>query len=297
VEASGCRIVTYGKESAEFSIYDIADIHWLNRGVSKKHLFEDIQRIAKDTYALFFEGGDYADWIYPNDKRFDPAAFDEDVTVNDLEGLGAKVATAIIDIFKPIRHKCLGMLIGNHEFTAMSRNSEMFVHDYICRKLRTPNMRFSGFADVYFVHQPGFMGGCKMVVSDIPPPKYTARLRCFIHHGMGAANTAGGKINKLKSLVDMVDADLVMMGHVHEQFAKAFLKLVPNDDCSDIGQKATMGLITGSYLKTYSPGFTGYGEIKGYFPTTVGATRARYIPSERILTVENRADNVGLKGQ
>jgi hypothetical protein len=293
MEASGCRVVTYGKEYAEFSIYDVADLHLLNRGVSKSHLIKDIERINDDTYSLFFIGGDYADWIFPGDKRFDPSAFNEDVKVNDLAQLGAKVAEMIIDYFKPIKRKCLGLLIGNHEFTAMNHNSQMFVHDYICQRLNVPNMRFSGFTDVYFVHQPGFKAGCKMVCSEIPPEKFTSRLRVFIHHGMGAANTAGGKINKLKSLVDMVDADLVMMSHVHEQFAKSFLRLTPNHDCSVIHSKITMGLITGSYLRTYAPGFTGYGEIKGYAPTTMGATRARYVPATRVLTVENRADGVG----
>jgi hypothetical protein len=296
VEASGCRIVTYGRENAEFSIYDVADIHWMNRGISKHHLYRDIERIQDDTYALWFEGGDYADWIFPGDPRFDPEAFDEDVRVMDLAEIGAKVAKDIIGIFKPIRHKCLGMLIGNHEFKHMSRRSEMFVHDEICRRLRVPNMRFSGWTDIYFIHERRFKGGCKITLSDVPPSKFTARLRVFIHHGMGAANTAGGKINKLKSLVDMVEADLVLMGHVHEQFAKAFLRLVPNENCTEIGQRVTMGLITGSYLRTYAPGFTGYGEVKAYSPTTLGATRARYIPSERILTVENRADGVGVAG-
>lgn len=295
MEASGCRIVRYGKQDAEFSIYDVADIHLLNRGVSKSHLQRDIQRINSDPYALFFEGGDYADWIFPGDKRFDPEAFDEDIRVVDLTQLGAVIAKMIINLFTPIRKKCLGMLIGNHEFKAMNQKSQTFVHDYICDELKVPNMRFSGFTDVYFVHEPGYRG-VGMAFSNSPPKKFNARLRVFVHHGMGAANTAGGKINKLKALVDMVDADLVMMGHVHEQYAKAFLKLVPNQDCSEIGQKVTMGLITGSYLRTYAPGFTGYGEIKGYSATTLGATRAKYIPSGRILTVENRADNVGTMG-
>ena len=296
MEASGSRIITYGRAGAEFSIYNVADIHWLNRGVSKTHLYRDIERIRIDPYALFFQGGDYADWIFPSDKRWDPAAFDEDVKVIDLNELGALVAKAIIKIFRPIRHKGLGFLIGNHEFKAMTQKSEMYIHDHICRELKIPNMRFSGWTDLYFVHQKGFKGGVKVTSSTIPPKKFTARLRCFIHHGMGAANTAGGKINKLKSLVDMTESDLVLCGHVHEQFAKAFLRLEPNQSCTEIGQKVTMGLITGSYLRTYAPGFTGYGEIKGYQPTTMGATRAKYIPSERILTVENRADGVGLKG-
>jgi hypothetical protein len=295
MEASGCRIVTYGRADAEFSIYDVSDIHWLNRGVSKTHLYRDLERIKADPYALYFQGGDYCDWIFPGDPRFDPEAFDEEIKVNDLSHLGALAAKAIIKLFNPIRRKCLGFLMGNHEHKAMTKNSEMYIHDYICKTLKVPNMRFSGWTDVYFVQRPGFRG-VKGVNSTIPPKHFTSRLRCFIHHGMGAANTAGGKINKLKSLVDMVEADLVMMGHVHEQFAKAFLRLEPNHNCSEIGQRITMGMITGSYLVTYPSGFTGYGEIKGYSPTTIGATRARYIPATLELTVENRAGNVGAPG-
>lgn len=296
MEASGVRIVRYGEEKAEFSIYDIADIHWCNRGISKHHLYRDIDRIKNDPYALFFQGGDYGEWIYPDDQRFDPEAFDPEIKVVDLADLGALISKAMIKLFTPIRHKCLGFCIGNHEFAAINKRSQARVHQDICDRLMVPNMRFSGFTDVYFIYIPGFKGCMVEVTQDIPE-HFTARLRCFVHHGMGAANTAGGKINKLKQLVDMVDADLVMMSHVHEQFAKAFLRLTPNENCTEIDQHITMGLITGSYLRTYAPDFSGYGEIRGYSPTTLGATRARYIPSELILTVENRGDRVGLKGR
>jgi len=295
MEASGCRVIRYGKEDAEFSIYDVADIHYLNRGISKTHFFNDIYRIKKDPYALFFLGGDYGDWIYPGDPRCDWEAFDQELKVVDLAYLGSIIAKFIIQSIEPIKNKCLGLCIGNHEFTAITRSSQARVHEEICFALGVPNMRFSGFADIYFVHDDSVKWPV-METCDKPPIKFTSRLRCFIHHGMGAANTAGGKINKLKALVDMVDADLVLMGHCHEQFAKAFLRLSPNINCTEIQQKVTMGLITGSYLRTYAPGFTSYGEIKGYSPTTLGATRARYMPKDRILTVENRADNVGIGG-
>jgi hypothetical protein len=310
MEATGCRIIRYGKRDAEFSIYDVADVHFLNRGFLQSKLEKDLSVISHDPYALFFEGGDYADWIAPTDPRFDIEAvqeiklsqIDPDLMAADIFDrqngrtlLAGLMSKAIVKTFSPVRRKCLGFLMGNHEWVYMTRKSEMAVHAEICRALKVQNMGFSGWCDLYFVHVPGFRG-CHVSVSSIPPQKFTARLRCFVHHGMGAANTAGGKINKLKQLVDMVEADLVMMGHVHEQFAKAFLRLEPNHNCTEIGQKITMGLITGSYLRTYAPGFTGYGEVKGYFPTTLGATRAKYLPAERILTVENRGDGVGLKG-
>lgn len=296
MEATGCRIITYGKRDAEFSIYDIADVHWLNRGVSKAHLYRDIERIRQDIYSLWVCGGDYADWVFPGDKRFDPEAIDTVIKVVDLAQFAALVSKGIITLFWPIASQCLGFSLGNHDLKYLNRSSEMNIHEEICKKLKVRNMRYSGWFDLYFVYQKGFEG-VSVKATKTPPKSFTAKLRVFVHHGMGAANTAGGKINKLKQLVDMVEADLVMMGHVHEQFAKAFLRLTVNENCTEIGQKVTMGLITGSYLRTYASGFTGYGEVKGYSPTTLGATRARYTPHDRTLTVENRADNVGLKGK
>ena len=297
MEASGCRIVRYRKQCAEFSIYDVADQHLLNRGCSKSHIVRDRDMIKKDPYALWFEGGDYGDWISPHDKRFDPEAYDPSIRVVDLAELGAVVTRWMLDYYSPIRKKCLGMLIGNHEFAYMNRGSEAFIHEYLCKKMGVPNMRFSGFTDIYFIHDRNLTTvPVRVSYSDTPPAIFTARLRVFIHHGSGAANTAGGKINRLKAMVDMVEADLVLLGHSHEQFGKAFLRMVPNQDCSHIGQRITMGMITGSYLRTYAPGFTGYGEMRGYAPATLGATRARYIPEKRSLAVESRADNVGLGG-
>jgi len=296
MEATGSRIVKYADRSAVFSIYDIADIHWGNRGVAKDHLTADIARIETDPYAMFFIGGDYIDFVFPSDPRFDPESIDENIKVVDLSRLSALLASSLIRLFAPVKGKCLGVAMGNHEKRVLTGRSEMFVHEEICKHLGAPNMRYSGWTDIYFVHDRKVKTGCTISRSDYPPAMYEARLRVFLHHGMGAANTAGGKINKLKALVDMVDADLVMMGHVHEQFSKPFVRLLPDESCSTIGSKVTMGLITGSYLRTYAPGFTGYGEERGFSPTTLGATCARYSPATRRLVVENAADNVGRKG-
>lgn len=296
MEASGIRIIEYKDKDAEISLYDVADIHFLNRGCSKIHLQRDIERIKNDPLSYFFIGGDYADWIHWTDPRFDASAFDEELKIIDINRIGAKVVQWMTEYFAPIVDRCLGCLIGNHEQKYMSRHSQEFIHNEICDMLNAPNMGFSGFVDIYFVHNPRMKAESRMTLSFSIPEKYKSKIRVFLHHGMGAANTAGGKINKLKSLVDMVVADLVMMGHVHEQFNKPFLRLSPNADCSEIGQKTTMGLITGSYLRTYAQGFTGYGEIKAYSPTTLGATRARFTPIDGSLITENRADHVGTEG-
>lgn len=294
MEATGCRIVRYAKTDAEFSLWDVADIHYLNRGCFKEQLRQDIQKIKNDPYSFAFLGGDYADWISIKDKRFDPEAFDEDLRVIDLTRLGAYTLKAILDYLSPLTGKWLGACMGNHEQKYMTANSEKFIHDQLCHELKTVNMGYSGWADIYFVHDQ-----VKTPIAefgDKPPRKFTARLRNFVHHGAGSSATAGGKINMIKRLVDMVNADLVMTSHLHEQLAKAFVRLEPNADCSEVQQRVTMALMTGSYLRTYAPGFTGYGEPKAYAPATLGASRARYKPSTMELTVENRADGVGMRG-
>jgi len=296
MEASGIRIIYYRDKNAEFSFYDIADIHFLNRGCSKIHVKKDVDRIQKDPLAYFAIGGDYGDFINVSDKRFDASAFDTELKVNDLNILGSKIVELMREYYSPISDRCIGVLWGNHDKKYLSIKSQETIHNEVCDQLNAPNMGYSGFVDIYFVHNPRMPKPSKLIIAFNPPEKFTAKLRIFIHHGSGAANTAGGKINRLKAFVDMVDADLVMMGHVHEQMAKQFLRLLPNHDCTEIGQKVTMGLITGSYLKTYAPDFTGYGEIAGYAPAALGATRARYIPAEMSLTVENRGENVGTRG-
>lgn len=296
MEATGCRIIVYGKRGVEFKLYDFADLHYLNRGMAKDNLRADIAKVKKDPYSLWFIGGDYSEFIGPQDPRFDPEAVDDSIRVNDLSYLAAIAVRGIVEFFNPIKDRGLGCCMGNHEFKHMSRHSEMFVHETLCQQLNVPNMRYSGWTDVYFVYRKGAVG-CTVFPATKPPDSFVARLRVFIHHGAGAAATAGGKINRLKQLVDMVDADLVMMGHVHEQFAKAFVRLTPDDTCSEVVSKVTMGLITGSYLMAYPPGFTSYAEMRAYPPTTMGATRARYTPDTGELVVENRADKVGLRGK
>jgi hypothetical protein len=123
-----------------------------------------------------------------------------------------------------------------------------------------------------------------------------ARLRVLVDHGFSTAATPGGKINAMKRLVDSVEADLVMMSHVHEQLAKIFVRLYPDETCREIKARTIAALITGTYLRTYVPGMVSYGEQRGYYPNILGAARARYWPLTRELVVESRGEGVGKAG-
>jgi hypothetical protein len=296
LEASGFRVVTYPNKFAEFRIYAHADAHTLNRGTARDHIKRDIKTLADDDNGIWFGLGDYCDWITPGHPHFDPLCFPPDFKISELAQYTAFVSKQIIDLYMPIAPKCLGFGFGNHEWNYMSRRNQYEVHGEICKALNVHDIWFSSFVDIYFVHDPSIK---QVVVNAFPvalPEEFTAKLTVLDFHGAGAPATAGGKVNRLKAVHDMCEANLILTAHLHEAIAKPFVRLYPNEDCSVIHQRQTMALITGSYLRTYTSGMVSYGERRGYTPTTLGMTKARYTPHNRTLTVEVKGENVGIAG-
>lgn len=296
MEAGGARLIRYPREDSEFSIWDIADIHYTNRGCLTSKLLRDIAGIKRDPHSLWTLGGDSCDWIVPGDPRFDPECVDEDMKVCDLARYGALVTEKLCDMFSGIAERCLGAGYGNHDLRYYTATQAKYLHDQMCASLRVPNLRFSAVMVLYFEHCPSLS---KTKYSKTPPKeavnqKGQRRLTVYQHHGFGAAATAGGKINALKRAVDSVDADLVMMGHLHEQLSKVFIRLGTDAYGKSIGERACVAMMTGSYLRGNPPGCTQYSEVRGYPPATLGATRARFRPVDGRLIVENKADNVGV---
>jgi len=104
-----------------------------------------------------------------------------------------------------------------------------------------------------------------------------------MHHGAGGAQTKGGKINRLKKFMDAFEADIYMMGHVHDQTGTREVVLSVNHAGTKLIQKEKIGVISGGYLKTYSQDVTTYGEVAGYSPTTMGAAWVTIKPETREL--------------
>jgi hypothetical protein len=259
-------------------------------------LQKDINEINKDPYSVWFLGGDYCDWISTNDKRFDAETIDPSITVRELSCFAKTLLRGIIESLDPISFKCLGALYGNHELKYMREKERADLHDVVCDQLQTANMRLSGWTDIYFQYEKG-MRGIEIIKEpkekDIMRPGQR-KLRVFIHHGFSCANTVGGKmqaLNRLQSL--LATADLCVMGHLHDELTKRFVRLAPDQLCKKIIQKETVALLAGSYLRTYEAGMTTYGEQRGYAVTTLGMARAHFIPIIGRLVVETLADNVG----
>jgi len=296
MESSGARLVLYPHKDPEFRIWPIADIHYGNVSCAKDFLAADLDEIRRDPYSLWSLLGDYCDWIAPGDKRFDPECVDEALKVRDLARLGKLLTEKIVAMLEPIKARCIGAGYGNHETKYFRANAQACIHETLCKALGVPSLRYSGWVDLWFERRRDIPKPIVVMVTkpgSVGRPGQT-RLRCFQHHGSGGAITTGGKLNMALRLAQMVLADLVMVGHVHEALAKPLVRLETDPTGTFLQQHVCGVMITGSYLKTYREDVTGYGEERGYAPATLGATRARYRPCAKELIIESKAQGVGL---
>ena len=299
MEAAGKRYISWNRRKDEFKIWNIADIHLGAKGCDIPLLKRDINKIKKDPFSFWVGGGDLIDAISTRDKRFNPEELDPSLKIKDLGAIGKVCTERLRDLLQPIAHKCLGLCMGNHERKHEITNSQQDLHAWLCHELGVQNLRYSAFFDLAFFY-----------TSKIKKPVlYTARertefvkkigrtktntetFRVFIHHGVGASATSGGRINRLHKIMQSFEADIYMMGHVHSREATAPATQCANSPCTELKIKQKIGCISGSYMKTYAQGSTGYGEVAGYPVSRLGAScvfikpdfRTAYVPVEAQL--------------
>lgn len=284
MEAAGKRYILHsGKAGDVFSIWNVSDIHLGNRGCNLEKLKDDIERIKNDPFSFWVGGGDYADYISPKDqKRWSASSIDPSFTIADLGRLGKAQAERIRDLFDPIRHKCFGLLMGNHETKYMGAHEQEDLHSWLCTELELPNLGYCAFFDVIFTNYGRHKEPHLVMLNPYANGEGTRfSVRFFVHHGFGGATTPSGKLNSLIKAMTQFEADVYMMGHVHDQKAQRNVRLACDADCKRITQKESIGVITGAYLRTYTQGCSGYGEQKGYNATPLGAVRVSICPSKK----------------
>lgn len=286
MQAAGKKYIWHSSKADVFKIVYFSDIHWLAKACAEHDVLRQRDEILDDPFTLWIGGGDYGEFIgFGDTKRFDPDAVSEKVTVADLARLGKVTYTQIRDLFAPIRHKCLGLIVGNHEKQYMRRLQQEDLHGWLCTELGVQDLGYSCFMDLAFCHVSG--GGAPRLEKTVPPRRgkerhnATETFRVWCHHGAGAAQTKGGKINRLTTFMRNFDADIFFMGHVHDQMGARLQVLTADDNCTKLCNREKIGVISGSYLKTYAQGVTSYGEQKGYEPTTLGAAWVSVKPSRR----------------
>jgi len=283
MEASGKRYIWHRSRSDKFRIWNLSDLHYMAKGCDENGIDRDLKEIADDPYSFWLGGGDMCDFIGHTDKRFDPDAVAEWISVKDLGNLGKVGMEHLAKKFRPIKHKCLGLLIGNHEKKYELQTEHEGLHHWLCHELGVPSLEYCALFDLVFCRTNKAKEGQPELKTELPPANSstTETFRVFAHHGAGYAQTPGGKLNKLIQFMQSFRADLFFVGHVHDRVARREPALGADANCRKLVQFDRLGLVSGSYLKTYQQGYTSYGEMKGYRPTALGAAVAEITPETR----------------
>ena len=249
-------IINYRMASPEIKLYCLGDIHVGTIHCVEHDVRRKIQEIknSKNTYWLGM--GDYAEFITPKDKRFDPNLKSIAEWV-EPDNLGHTQTKWLTELLAPIKHKCIGLLYGNHENSIRLYNHEN-VQQNLCDTLEVDNLGFSCFIRFHFRRE-------NSTERHLITGAFT--------HGSSGAITEGAKLMALMRWMKSMDANIYGYAHMHDYLEKSLSKMAVIDSESDGGKiksRTSSGVTTGSWFRTYTQGIqASYGETRCYPPTEI----------------------------
>jgi len=248
----------YKSRTTRFRHAVLGDIHAGNKGTHKELVHRTVKWIKAyaDTWS---GGGDYIEAITHDDER----RFDWDNLDRSLATPKEQV-NWVAEALDPIADKCLGLLRGNHEYE-VERRRGYDATDRLAEKLDTEAWGYSAFLRFRFNRG-----------------SHRTKFDVFAHHGKTTARTKGGKINKLRSMDRIFEADVYVMSHVHDMEAdiRPFLTI---DQKLNIVEKRLLYVLTGGFLRGYVEDVSTYVERGMYAPTTLGAMFLEFAPEKNVF--------------
>jgi len=252
-----------------FTIYPFFDPHLGARESSEKSLIRKVEECASlDRLGLAIGGGDWMDCITQYDKRFSMNGLADWVERSNIVNSQRRRAK---EVFKPlfdgknVYPQLLGIGTGNHE-EAIHRYHNNDVIRELCHETNIP---YAGYQTFYLLKfkRAG---------------KFTHEVKIHSWHGAGAAQTEGARLARLTRLVNDIEADIYLMGHLHTITTYTPDRLtIQNGKIRSVRLAAA---ICGSWLKTYNQPDKGdiqdptYGEMSGYKPSRIGMPLIKIIP-------------------
>jgi len=267
------KVITHSRPD-KYDIYGLGDIHAGSINCAENDVRRKVEEIHENKNALVIGMGDYADCITKNDKRFEICGLAPWVKADNIV---ESQRNWLRDLLKPIASKFLCLLTGNHEEMIHDEHSADITRN-LCDDLNIPYGGYHCFVELIFRRgRKGSKGNGRKYV-------------CHAWHGAGSAQTEGARLMRLMRLVNDIEADIYLMGHLH-----SITSHTPDRLCCLNGKVRSSQLIatiTGSWLKTYMQPKEGehinpsYGEEKGYKPARLGCPIIHIWPDRNLLTLE-----------
>jgi len=262
-------VIPYKIADSTFYLYGIGDIHAGTIHCVEDHIKRKVEEIKNKKNAYWVGMGDYAEWITPKDKRFDPSlkSITEWVEPDNIAHCQTEWLTKL---FTPIKKKCVGLLYGNHENSIRMYNHDNVIKN-LCENLGVDNLGFSCFLRLFFKRENS---------------NETHLVKGCFTHGSSGAITEGAKLMALMRWMKQNEADIYGYGHIHDYIPKSLSRMIISDS-GKIKSKVSIGCTTGSWFRTYTHGIVAsYGEQKCYPPTEIGAAMFTVNPNTGFFDVQ-----------
>uniref|UniRef100_A0A6M3LV81 Calcineurin-like phosphoesterase domain-containing protein n=1 Tax=viral metagenome TaxID=1070528 RepID=A0A6M3LV81_9ZZZZ len=253
------------KRADIFTLYPFFDPHLGARECAESMLKDKVAECAGlGRLGIAIGGGDFLDCITHNDRRFSMNGLADWVEKSNIVDSQRRRCE---EIFKPIteRKQWLGMGTGNHEEMIHIFHDDDVIRN-LCRDMNAPYAGYHAFYILKFKRSG----------------KVTHSLTIHSWHGAGAAQTEGARLSRLVRLVNDIQADIYLMGHLHTITTYTPDRLTVKN--GRVKSTRLVAAICGSWLKTYNQADKNetqdptYGEKKGYKPARIGMPLIKIIP-------------------
>jgi predicted phosphodiesterase len=248
-------------KSDEFLLEPFGDLHIGSRFVDYDKLHERIEAIKAEDNRFWIGMGDYIESIGPYrrgrvDKRW----------MEWLNKHGITTPIQQLDEFfklvEPIKHKCLGLVFGNHDYTQL---------DLTDLQLLCVN------------HGYRFLGTMAMLELDLGPRRDVV----WACHGSYNGMRTGGAINRLEDLSRKYLADVYLHAHTHLKQAVAGSRIIADFSVNPpkLTEKKIVYVLTGCFIKEHIEDDVNYAELKPTPKTTRVGTITLGFPLDRGETI------------
>lgn len=229
--------------NGEVTVVFLGDVHWGSPHCNRKMLFDILKWISITPNAFVLLMGDM---IEMSTKTSVGAGVYEQIRPPQEQ------IKETIAFLKPIRHKILGYFSGNHEFRAY-KDLGIDVADLISSVLEIPYLGFTKLTTIKLGDHHYDIAGT---------------------HGNSGSRKPHTKLAKVFDLADIYDADLYVMGHVHDKLdsTKIYRKRVGRE----VKVFLRHFLVTGHFLNWKAS----YAEMATMGPSNLGSPTATFYKDE-----------------
>ncbi len=258
------REVQVATPATEVKIVAMGCIHHGHAGCNERlaQFWYDRVLRSRDTYVIL--GGDLVDSIFEKDKRYcegEVAPWCREMKWGGT--LMDRQFNYALAKWQPLAAagKILWIHEGNHEQEIRLRASRDMTREWAYR-LKVPYAGYSAHSNLVCRY------GSKSRGTDTG-----YRVKFYTTHGSGAAQSHGGKMNKVAAMMDAFDADVCLMWHLHDRMHR----LKRSEGIGEprgglppvIRNRDRLAAMCGTFLDR-KRGVTNYGERKGFAPIVPG---------------------------